>query len=977
MPPNPRSFLLLAAWLSATAAAAPEPPAYESFEQGLPEHWRPSRPGSVSVNGEHYKHGRHCLRWDWKRGDHIEVRHGLGDIRRQGGYGGTYSKSTFGVWLYVREPVDGALVFRFLDDDEEGGWFEFPLTFTGWRRAHLRYSWKPQFQGRVSPQSDRIVIRAPGSLDAGTVFIDLLVYNGIMDYRQQYVPPRVPWAPPPIDPVQFPVADAVPPALVAAADTVATRFESFLIGSQAVTGEMVDALAAEVAEWEIVRENGRVRGAPLVPHAGYYSEAGAEGVHSPAGITNLMKKVARTYRGATDSELRGRLARFYTDLSDHIHDQGMRPGNGFGWGWYSGRALGDATFIARDLLREAGKLDRDGAYLRANFGFHQVFDDSRMDVHMDHFHIDARYRLYGALLQADPGTRIRNLHAFSARLSKEILHQGPNGFKPDGSAFHHGFHYFAYADYSLNSLTWLVNSLRATPFAVTPAALGRLKKVLLAMRFYCNLKHLPLSLCGRHPFGQQLGDGKLLSLAECGSPDGSAPLDPELTAAYLRFHPEKQSEPRFASARITPEPHPRGNMTLPYAGLTAHRRDDWLATVKGYSTYVTHGETYQNNNRFGRYLSNGYLDILGGGVPVTRGGSGCAPDGWDFNRLDGTTVIVLPDAELEAPSRGTEMLRSDQTFVGGLSHRGWNGAFVMQIHGAERHDATFRARKTYFMLDDRVICLGSGIGNTDEDHPTQTTLFQKQLTPLDDPQGTAPELPPITVNGTEMRESPSRRVLPDDASNWLIDTQATGYYLPAGQRIHVGRQRQKHRDHADKEDLEGSFATAWIDHGQAPQDAGYEYVVLVRTTPDAMGGFAEAMSAAGRAPYRVHRKDARAHIVRDLTTRTWGCVFFEAFRAEADGRRTDELPIRATDGPCLVMLEQRGDRDWRLSLAQPDLNLKDHVSEPLTVRLSLTGAWRPHALPGNVSIVDSPDGSTVLQFVCRNGTSYDVALSPE
>ena len=102
---------------------------------------------------------------------------------------------------------------------------------------------------------------------------------------------------------------------------------------------------------------------------------------------------------------------------------------------------------------------------------------------MDHFHINTRYQLMGALMQEDLAEQVRCLRAYSRRLSAEILHEGANGFQPDGSTFHHNMHYFAYASYALGSLSTVIEGLSHTPFRVTPEAFARVKQAILAMRF--------------------------------------------------------------------------------------------------------------------------------------------------------------------------------------------------------------------------------------------------------------------------------------------------------------------------------------------------------------------------------------------------------------------------------------------------------------------------------------------------------------
>ena len=92
----------------------------ETFETGIPRHFTASRPAAVSVSDEHRKHGTRSLRWNWEAGDSLRVDHDLGDIRREGGYGGSYSKSTFGVWLYSPRSQPGEITFEFRTGENRG-----------------------------------------------------------------------------------------------------------------------------------------------------------------------------------------------------------------------------------------------------------------------------------------------------------------------------------------------------------------------------------------------------------------------------------------------------------------------------------------------------------------------------------------------------------------------------------------------------------------------------------------------------------------------------------------------------------------------------------------------------------------------------------------------------------------------------------------------------------------------------------------
>jgi chondroitin-sulfate-ABC endolyase/exolyase len=955
-------FCIVACLLTAAHNAWPAEALPESFETGIPDYVTASRPGTIHVSDAHSKHGMRSLRWDWQAGDTLVFAHGLGNIRRQGGYGGTYSKSTFGVWLYSAKPGDGEIVFRFRRQASAPANFRFPLGFSGWRRAHLRYSWRPQFEGRVLPDTDSIELHAPDT-GTGTVFIDLLTYNGILDYRQQYVPKAKRWQRPVRDPAQFPVPELLSEAEREGLAAVAARFQAEARGNVTVNDNVMVDLEKAVAEWRVERTpDGGIRGRPIVMHPGFYTELGLTDVDGPAAICKLMLRLAQAHANCTEPDKAARLAESYLLLADHIHDQGMTVGAGFGWGWYNGRDLATATFLMRDVLRDAGKLQRDADYFDANYGFSRIFDDSTIRPNMDYFHNDMRNIIRGALMQPNDAERVRCLRAVARRLTKDILYQGHDGFRPDGSTFHHGMHYFAYGDYSMNTLCALLSYLAGTPYQVSDAALTRVRRAVLNMRFYCNFRDLPLPLCGRHPHRQALGTHKLYNLAVAAAP-APGKLDADLARAYLRFAPEKVAEEPFAGLGLTPEPHPQGTLSMPHAGLLAIRKDHWLAVIKGYSRYVRFGEIYASNNRFGRYLSHGYLDVLARGNPVTRAESGCVPDGWDWNRLDGTTVIVLPEDKLRAVSRGTEGVPTDEVFCGAATGENNAAVFGLKLHGAEKHDASFHARKSYHWLPEPAIfvCLGTAIACADADNPVQTTLFQKALT--------EPGLP-IVVSGESVTDLEKQCRVDQERVNWLLDTQNTGYIIPAGQHLAVTRAHQTFRDQHDKKDAEGDFACAWLDHGTAPRDRSYHYAVIPNADAAELGRSAHEWQ--NSAPYRVVRQDAAAHAV--LTVRPAERLT-AAFFAPATLDGAGPLPSVTVSKPCLVIVEKR-DSGLVLSVTDPDLRLdSNYVSQPGEIVVTLAGNWQISngTQTGAVRREDDP-AATEIALTCRDGMPVRVSL---
>ncbi len=263
------SLLLLLGSITTCADKISEKYGVESFENGLPEYAKASRPEGISVSRHHYKSGKKSLQWNYKKNDTIRFNHGIGNIYRTGGYGGTYGKATFAVWVYCEKPQHGALKFEFRTGNKVSGSFDFPLNFTGWQRAALRYSWKPMFDGKVSPATDNILIIAPEI--SGRCFIDLMCYNIIKDFRTQFRPSGTEWQPPVIDKKQYPmpceITDSDKEAIIKIRDVFAPE------GKNQITEKSIQSLKGSIEKLDIIKEKDRISGIPVIfPADGYEAE---------------------------------------------------------------------------------------------------------------------------------------------------------------------------------------------------------------------------------------------------------------------------------------------------------------------------------------------------------------------------------------------------------------------------------------------------------------------------------------------------------------------------------------------------------------------------------------------------------------------------------------------------------------------------------------------------------------------------------
>ncbi len=979
--------MVFALVLSTCAVAGGQQADYESFEDGIPAHFAATRAASLSLSPWHSKQGKNSLRWDWSRGEELVIHHGIGDLSRRGGLG-KHNKPSFAVWVYMEAPVAGALVFEFREGDKVTGSFRFPLAFTGWRQARPFYDDFPH--GRPTPQVDSIRIAAPREVATGTVFLDLIKYNTLTYPGRAIIPEQeAQWQRPVPDVARFPG-----PERVTAAERAGIRA---LLGPDEGPGvgeAVVKDLCAKVQALGIVRDGHGVRGGPgidrLLQYCCEFGELGSReqnywpdehgptwppGVQAPGAMSALAHEVAVAYRASRDAEQRRRLAEAFVLIEDHLHDQGMQAAAGFHWNWWYGGAWADAVFLMRDVLAQEGRLARQCDYFLWNWGGGTVFAEAAPPSHMDFYLLDVPRLLRACLMQTEAGEQVRWLRAFRTMLERSIL-QPTSALKVDGCTYHHGGHYFHYAFAAIPGLASTVRQLSDTPWRLSAEAHDRVRRAMLAQRIFCNQRDVPLSLSGRMPFVEYsmrvLPQG-LDALAHSGTPDGTQAVDPEVAAAYLRLVPAAAKGEPYRTLGIRPEPEPNGCFVMPYGALLSHRRDTWLASVHGQSKYVWGTERQSRVNCFGLFQGLGHLEIMAGGNPVSAQASGRERSGWDWRRFEGTTVPQLP---LQALDEGWTSPYSPETFVGGLSHQGRQGLFAMIVNQPLPGGKTLTGRKSWLFSDERILCLGSDISCDETQYPTQTTLCQKRL-----PRNDKGEFLPTSLDGTDLTAFPWESTLADAGAHWFLDVQQTGYYVPAGQTAAIVRAHQRSREYQDLEDTEGDFLTAWLDHGKAPGAASYEYMLLVRATGEAM------QRLVAQPPYRVMQRDLAAHIVWDNAGRRWSCALFVPQEVAALSVGPDALQVKAVDRPCLLMTEAIRDGQLAVSVADPDLNLHEGVSQPRPLRVTLRGAWRLVEAQGTVCAWPLPEAresvhllsttktETVVEITCRHGASYDVRLT--
>ncbi|ULL19275.1 chondroitinase [Paenibacillus sp. H1-7] len=989
-----------------------------SFETGIPDNITCDGQSRLAISNVRYKDGNNSLQWDYSaEGAYLQVSGPIGYRPFQEG-SKSQARDSFAVWIYNPEPQDGKLLFQF--GREAAGktvvdcWFEFGLQFQGWRTAWVAY--ERDMQGAPHPEMNRLIIKGPQhpGTGRGTLFIDQLLLCTPIDPRFHTRDFQVPFVNLRADIAanshwlslyafeqlerRLPVERAIAPEQTQSHERMNERFERYFFRARTVTAEDMDKMEAAFASYGIARNGSTIEGRPVeLPFFDHFPLQDKDRLKALANsvqlidYTKLMMNIALNYRSTEHDEWRKKLQAMFIGLIDHLDDQGWTYGSSQGtvhhFG-YSFRTFYPAVFLMRDVLRREGRLERTQRTMYWFSGAGRIHTPlEEVEGNIDIFNTTLHGMLASLLIMDETPHKVRELQAFRLWLSQSLLPaRGLRAaYKIDGSAYHHVNHYPAYAVGGFQGVTPVMYFLSGTPYRVTEEAHRTARKALLSMRLYSNKYEWLVSLSARHPTGNWALDVQPFEfMALAGSPDGASEVDEEVAAAYLRLlQPGETSESaeRFAAMGIRPEQDPNGHWTMNYAALAMHRRASWLVGVRGHSRYLWANETYVSANLYGRYISHGHLQIMAKGDPINNADSGYSHDGWDWNRWPGTTTVHKPIAELRSNVRNVdtfsgfeEMLLSDETYAGGLHLEGSNGMFAMKLHEHPKYEGSHRARKSFFFFEDRIICLGTDIENDNDRYATETTLFQNHV---------ASSSERVWLNGTGFDGGSRKMELDNDA--WILDNKDNGFYVPAGQSISLTKLLQSSKHQATDADTEGFFASAWLEHGTAPKNAGYEYAMVVQTDRDAIQSFCEAMQSAETAPYTVLRKDRTAHIVRDRASRTTSYALFEANESVNSGH------VAAVDTPSMIMVREEGD-DLIISAVDPDLRLYSGIeadqydeqgqlrevslysrkwvhaeSEPHTLRITLNGSWTvTETAAEGIRAVIGGDGRTVIELTCKD-----------
>lgn len=918
-----------------------------TFEKGIPTQFQTSKNSHIELSPLYYKDGLKSLKWDYQPHSFLTLKTPL-KLTSQ-------TEKSYGItlWIYNEKIQNDSLVFEFLDETKQVQYsFSFHLAAIGWRACWIGFEHMKGKKANKNLTSCRIT--AP--TQKGRIFLDRLTFpvkkmnarttpdmqmpeNNSLTSRDLWHWCRLwEWGQyehPTINNLSLTTSDKKD------LQKIVQRLTNYC--QQNLSMKFIQKAAFLYEACHIQKSGNGYIGKPLVAP----DEKTSQDI-TWQDIENMLSGFAADYLRNGNS----RAKNLYFSTLRYAINQGFAYGSGMGTNHHYGYQIRQIYISAWLMRNEIYQLPDKKEFLNM-LAYWSGIQETRKpykegrDELLDTWHTLLIPKIIAALLPEKETEQIWQMTQLSEWLSTSLCFTPGTlgGIKVDGTAFHHGGFYPGYTTGALGAVGSYIGFTLDTPYQINPTGRKVFRTALEGMRNYCNLQEWSPALGGRHPFSGRMEKSDIeafakLALAE--KTEGKE-FDPQLASDYLRL--QTTSTPSgefFRSKGCQPASNPEGFFVFNYGSAGIYRYQQYMITLKGYNTDVWGAEIYQKDNRYGRYQSYGAVLIMGNGHPVSRKGSGFKEEGWDWNRIPGTTTIHLPFELLDSPLKGTNMARSKENFSGSTSLEGKYGMFAMKLMERELKNFTpdFVARKSVTCFDNRIICLGSGISNSNISYPTETTLFQCAL--------------PAEYQSKTLKDSCTLR---DPFGNYFYIQKGIAHHTESVQHSFHNKSRKA---------TEGKFLTAWIDHGKAPQNAEYEYLILLHPTSKEQN---EAKQS-----YIVKQQDCQAHIVFDKITKTTACAFFETYQDSVA-----EL-IQKADAETLVMYK-KSETNIRISICSPNLNIKEKTyttsqpSRPVVKQITIKGKW---SSTGNslVKLQTDKNGNTLIQATCQHGQPQEIILKP-
>ena len=332
------------------------------------------------------------------------------------------------------------------------------------------------------------------------------------------------------------------------------------------------------------------------------------------------------------------------------------------------------------------------------------------------------------------------------------------------------------------------------------------------------------------------------------------------------------------------EPELTGITNYFTSDMMVYRSKDWYSSIKMSSERVIGAEAGNNENLKGYYLGDGacYISVSGKEYydifPL-----------WNWRNLPGVTSFESNEPLKLLPWTG---YRNNSDFVGGISN-GLNGIMAFELN----RDA-LTAKKSYFFINNQLVCLGTGITTLNAD-PVVTTLNQTWL------NGT------VNYFDNDVNVLKPETEITNQKATWVYHDKIT--YVPLqntklniSNKTHTGSWHDIIAKYPN-ETISGEIFTIKVSPEIQPTNASYAYAIL----PD----FQPKNNKKLNLNFEIISNDNEAQIIKSKNNKVFLMTIYNPIKKKIKALGTIDFKQAG-----LYQLEKI-DNKWEITLADPTQKL--------------------------------------------------------
>ncbi len=716
----------------------------------------------------------------------------------------------------------------------------------------------------------------------------------------------------------------------------------------------------------------------------------------------LLKDVAATYWKSNDEKQRKKLENMFIMMFDYHWYVGGMPDSWSGSGLeyvaslYSMRKiLYKNNRLTNAVVRNMAKrLSFNRMYLNYSYylSHRKTFTRDERGEDIDYTRMRLLdYPMYTLLFKSQKA-KVYHLKKFKTWLNNIVFRYSPganDGFKPDGSGYHHWGFINQYAGGGIRVSSKILWILSKTEFAVSPYSHNLIRSMIIKQDFYNKYTAHPPTLSGKGFDPKRYGgsgtsyQNNLALIALSGTPTRSSAIDKKALALYLRQCQDSKritGKESFKKNRIhllaikaatnnniaAAETEQQGHLAMNWGAAAIHRHKNWMAVLKLHSKFQYEAESFN----YSTFLGYGTLLLLrdtwkrNGAIKLTYD---LGESGWDWRLMPGTTTIKWEDWD-KVKKKDYKRYRAPHTYAGGVE-AGNYGVSAIDIYGSKSQGLeSFRAKKSYFFLNDKIVCLGTDINNKIKDAQTVTTIFQdrvatKTLLRVDDKEQKG-DVSEKTINKAK-KEAVT-----------LLDEQKNGYYIFPKQLLIYKRGKQTSPNASAKGKSSGNYAVAYFNHGKSPRRRSYSYIMLPFVSEKILQDFSKQM-ATKKQPIKILANNSRVQAVYDTVDKVVALSIWQPSNSLKIAN------ISAVSSKCTLLMKKDSiNNSYKLAVAYPDLQLKNHnrvgdsdwgYSLPKIINIVLRGSYRAKRMQKGVKIA-TKGSKTMIKILLHSGITKRITL---